>query len=373
MSSRVPLYKVENVIGDEVLEPIGDVLQSGWLTLGPWTEKFEERFAARHDAAHGVAVNSCTSALYASLRAGGIGPGDNVIVPAITFAATANVVRHLGAEVIVCDVKDNGNIDPTVLGDLLERYDVSAIVPVHLYGLPCDMHEIVALAREHDATVIEDCAHVPGAELNGKAAGSFGKAGCFSFYATKNMTTGEGGMIVTDDEEVANEAKRIRNHYQTKSPAEKRETWGYDVDGIGLNFRMSEIEAAIGLGQLDRLESMNESRRTVANAYIDAIEEIPGITWNGGTPEKTHVFHLFVVQVLEDHPLDRDQVYDRLSDAGITTGVHYPPIPALSSYSAVEGEYGNAERFAERILSVPMYPDMSEDTQQRVVRALEAV
>lgn len=374
VNEEVPLYEPTNVIGEEVLPGIKRVLASGWLTLGEETRAFEREFAEAHRSENGIAVNSCTSALYASLRALDIGNGDRVVVPAITFSATANVVRLLGGEVVLCDVTESGNVDPDSLRRLLnERKDVSGVIPVHLYGLPCDMPEIVEIAEAHDLFVIEDCAHAPGATIGGRPVGSFGDAGCFSFYATKNMTTGEGGMVTTSNSGLAERIRKLRNHHQTKSPEEKKETWGYDVDGLGFNFRMSEIEAVIGRSQLERLPEMTKSRRQVAARYKEALDLIDGLTWVGETADKDHVFHLFVIRVGEEYPMSRDQLYDLLSEHDIITGVHYPPISALDYYQGVEGETETANQLSNQILSLPMYPDMDAEDQDRVIRALQSV
>jgi dTDP-4-amino-4,6-dideoxygalactose transaminase len=372
MADRIPLYEVTNVIGTEVLDDVRDVIESGWLTLGEKTERFERGFSDAHDTAHGIAVNSCTSALYAALRTLGIGANDTVVVPAMTFSATANVVRLLDADVVLADVNDNGNLDPDSLSRVLTTHDVDAVMPVHLYGLPCDMEPILDLADEHDAAVVEDCAHAPGATLDGRPVGSFGDAGCFSFYATKNMTTGEGGMVTTNDDTVAEKVRKLRNHHQTKSPDEKVDAWGYDVDGLGFNFRMSEITAALGVNQLEKLPDMNESRRAVARRYRDAVADIDGLRWVGtDTDDKTHVFHLFVVEVEDSYPYTRNELYDRLSEQDILTGVHYPSISKLTYYRDVDGEYEHAEALSDRILSLPMFPEMETATQQRVVEALQ--
>lgn len=364
----VPLYKPENVIGDEVIEGIRDVLASGWLTLGPETRSFEEEFSTAHSSDHGIAVNSCTSALYACLRAFGIGEGDTVVVPAMTFSATANVVRLLDADVVLCDVTETGNMDPESLMRQLERYDVAAVIPVHLYGLPADMPEICRLAKEYGAVVIEDCAHAPGASISGEPVGSFGDAGCYSFYATKNMTTGEGGMVVTSDDDLANRIRKFRNHHQTKSPDEKQKNWGYDVDGLGFNFRMSEIQAVMGRSQLERLPKMNKARRQVAKQYLEALGEIPGLEWVGDYDSlEDHVFHLFVVRVTDEYPLTRQQLYDHLAEDDIVTGVHYPPISELSYYHDVHGDHDTADELYGEILSLPLFPRMTDTERQTVI------
>jgi len=369
----VPLYKPENVIGDEVIDGIRDVLASGWLTLGPETRSFEEEFSTAHSCEHGIAVNSCTSALYACLRALGIGEGDTVVVPAMTFSATANVVRLLDADVVLCDVSDDGNMDPDSLERQLERYDVAGVIPVHLYGLPADMPDICRLAEEHGAAVIEDCAHAPGASIDGEPVGSFGHAGCYSFYATKNMTTGEGGMVVTSDDRLADRVRKLRNHHQTKSPDEKMENWGYDVDGLGFNFRMSEIQAVMGRSQLERLPAMNEARRDVAQRYIDALEGIAGLQWVGDEDSMAeHVFHLFVIRVTDEYSLTRGSLYQHLSANDIVTGVHYPPISELSYYEAVPGDHDTADDLFETILSLPMFPYMTDNEHRAVISSLQA-
>jgi perosamine synthetase len=367
----VPLYKPENIIGDEVVEGIRNVLASGWLTLGPETRAFEDEFSTVHSNSHGIAMNSCTSALYACLRALGIGDGDTVVVPAMTFSATANVVRLLDANVVLCDVTETGNMDPESLAQQLERYDVAAVIPVHLYGLPADMPEICRLAEQYGAAIIEDCAHAPGATIGGDPVGSFGDAGCYSFYATKNMTTGEGGMVVTSDDRLANRVRKLRNHHQTKSPDEKKENWGYDVDGLGFNFRMSEIQAVMGRSQLERLQAMNEARRDIAQRYLDALEDIPGLEWVGDPDSiADHVFHLFVVRVTENYPLTRQALYDQLSANDIVTGVHYPPISELSYYEDVRGDHETADDLYAEILSLPMFPYMTDTEHKTVTSAL---
>ncbi|NUC70868.1 DegT/DnrJ/EryC1/StrS family aminotransferase [Haloterrigena sp. SYSU A558-1] len=371
MDQEIPLYDVNKIIGREVLESIGEVLDSGWLTLGPKTEEFEATFSDHQDSEFGVAVNSCTSALYAALDAVGIGAGDTVVVPGITFVATANVVELLDAQVTLCDVQEDGNMDPSDLEKILEtRDDVAAVIPVHLYGQPCDMEEIMDITQEHDIAVIEDCAHAPMAEFKGQRVGSFGDAGCFSFYATKNMTTGEGGMVTTNDPEVDEHVRKIRNHHQTMTPKEKKDTWGYDADGTGFNFRMSEIQAAMGIAQLDRLPEMTESRREVAARYQEEIEKIPGLRWESEDSRKSHAFHLFVVQVEDEYPVSRNDLFDTFDENEVITGVHYPPISRLSQYEDLTRPVPKADTFADRILSLPMYPDMSGDEQKTVLSVL---
>lgn len=371
MDREIPLYDVNKIIGREVLDDIGEVLDSGWLTLGPKTETFELKFSDLQDSEFGIALNSCTSALYATLDGIGVSEGDAVVVPGITFVATANVVELLGAEVVLCDVKENGNIDPEELEGILESTNnVAAVIPVHLYGQPCDMGRIMDIAERYDVSVIEDCAHAPMAEFDGKRVGSFGDAGCFSFYATKNITTGEGGMVTTNDPEIEKHVRKLRNHHQTMTPKEKKETWGYDADGTGFNFRMSEIQAAMGISQLERLPEMTESRREVAARYKEGIESISGLRWESEDARKSHAYHLFVIQVDDEYPISRDELFEVFEKNNVVTGVHYPPISRLTQYEELNGSVPNADKFADRILSLPMYPYMEGAEQDKVLDIL---
>ena len=185
------------------------------------------------------------------------------------------------------------------------------------------------------------------------------------------MTTGEGGMAITSDEELADRMYKLRNHHQTKTPTEKKENWGYDVDGLGFNFRMSELSACLGVNQLEKLPDMNESRRAVAKRYQDAIADIPGLSWCGDIDRKEHVFHLFVIRIEEEYEFSRAELYENLAAEGIRAGVHYPPISRLSYYDNVVGSVPNAESLFEEILSIPMFPDMSRETQNQIVEALD--
>jgi perosamine synthetase len=376
----IPLYKPQNTVGAEVLEAIREVLESGWLTMGPKTIKFEEIFANYITCKYGIATDSCTSALYLALDGSGIGAGSLVVVPVNTFVATANVVRWLGAEVLFCDVGEDGEIDTTKLSALLEENDkINCIIPVHLYGFSCNMKQISHLVKKHEVRMVEDCAQSVGVQFGDKKVGSFGDAGCFSFYATKNITTGEGGMLVTSSEEVKKRALLMRNHGQDKTPKEKFAHWRYDVTDLGFNFRMSEIEAAIGLKQMEKLDLITESRRAIAKRYKEELENIDGLEMLHDPESKNYrqgVFHLLEVKVEEKYPLTRDKLYDFLKKEGITTGVHYPPLHMFSYYHETTkyriGDFPCAEALYSKILSLPMFPFMTNEEFQRIINALKA-
>ena len=379
MSDPIPLYKPQNTIGPEVLDGIREVLGSGWLTMGPKTIRFEEVFANYTECNYGVATDSCTSALYLALDGLGIKKGSEVVVPVNTFVATANVVRWLGAEVLFCDVGEDGELDAAKLATLLEEDDkIKCIIPVHLYGFPCDMKKIGRLVKKHGVGMIEDCAQSVGAKFGDKKVGSFGDAGCFSFYATKNITTGEGGMLTTSSEGVKDRALLIRNHGQNKTPKEKFAHWRYDVTDLGFNFRMSEIEAVIGLKQMEKLDLIIESRKEIAKRYKEELEKIDGLEMLHDPESEIYrqgVFHLLEIKVEKQYPLKRNNLYDFLKKERITTGVHYPPLHFFSYYKKTtkyrRGDFPSAEALYSKILSLPMFPFMTELEFQTVIKALK--
>jgi dTDP-4-amino-4,6-dideoxygalactose transaminase len=376
---HIPLYKPQDTFNELELNAISDVLKSGWLTLGPKTAAFESAFAEYVRVKYGVATSSCTSALFLALNALGIGKGDSVVVPVNTFVATANVVRWVGAEPVFCDAGLDGEMDPERLAEILENDEnIKCVIPVHVYGYPCSMDAITKLASRHHVKIVEDSAQSHGAAFRGKRVGSFGDSGCFSFYATKNITTGEGGMLVTDNEKVQKRAHFARNHGQTRSPSEKATDWRYDVEDLGFNFRMSEIEAAIGLVQLEKIDKIIKQRRDIAKKYWEALEDIEGIKMIHDPDDNIRqgVFHLLEITVEKPYPLTRNELYIHLSKKGITTGVHYIPLHFFSYYKRTtkykKGDFPSAEALCSRILSLPMYPFMTEKEFQTIIEALKA-
>jgi len=379
--SKIPLYKPQNSVGDEVLAEVRKVLKSGWLTMGPETEKFEKAFAKYVGCEYAVSTSNCTSALYLALDALHLKKKEHVVVPILTFVATANAVRWAGCEPTFCDVAEDGEIDPAKLEQLLETNNkIKCILPVHLYGFPCDMGKINRLVKDHSVWMVEDCAQSHGATVDGQKVGSFGDAGCFSFYATKNMTTGEGGALVTNDEQIRKHASLARSHFQTRTPRQKAIEWKYDVTGLGFNFRMSEIEAAIGLKQLEKIDSVNQHRREIARRYKEELEKIDGINMLHD-PEsdgpRQGVYHLMVVKVEKPYPLTRNKLHVHLQKCGIVTGVHYPPLHYLSYYKETtnykKGDFPCGERLYSTILSLPMFPFMKDQEFERIIDAIRKV
>jgi perosamine synthetase len=374
----IPLYKPQNTLGNEEIDAVIEVLKSGWLTLGPKTLEYERVFADYLEVKYSVATSSCTSALYLALNGLGISKGDSVVVPVNTFVATANVVRWCGAEPVFCDVGEDGEIDPYKLATILETNEnIKYLMPAHIYGFPCNMKAITQLAKKYGLEIIEDCAQALGATFDNKKVGSFGDVGCFSFYATKNVTTGEGGMLVTNHKKVQEKAFLLRNHGQNKTPIEKADCWHYDVTDLGFNFRMSEIEAAIGVAQMKKLELITKKRCELAKKYKKALKEIEGLQMLHD-PDDTlshSVFHLLEVKVEKSYPLTRDELYSYLKKRGIITGVHCLPLHYFSYYKNTtkykNGDFPCAEAMFSSILSLPMFPFMKEDEFEKIIAALK--
>ncbi len=380
MLNQIPLYKTQNTIGAEVLAGIREVLESGWLTLGPKTLEFEKVFSEYVQCRYGLATNSCTSALYMALSGIDLKKGASVVVPVNTFVATANVVRLYGAEPVFCDVDETGELDSAKLEALLKADDtIDCIIPVHLYGFPCDMKNIGRLVKDFNLKMVEDCAQAHGAMFGDRRVGSFGDASCFSFYATKNMTTGEGGMLVTNINEVNERALLVRNHGQNRTPKEKVSHWRYDVTDLGFNFRMSEITAVIGLMQMKKLDLLTESRLEIARKYKVELEKIEGLKMlhdpDSDSPQHG-VYHLLEITVEKPYPLNRDELYQFLQNQGIITGVHYIPLHYFSYYQKTtkykKGDFPCAEELHSKILSLPMFPFMTDEQFQRIIDALKA-
>jgi perosamine synthetase len=276
-------------------------------------------------------------------------------------------------------VAEDGEIDPAELEKLLETDDlIKCVMPVHLYGFPCDMIKINRLVKDRKLSMVEDCAQTHGATVGNRKVGSFGEAGCFSFYATKNITTGEGGILVTDRVETRNRALLVRNQGQTKSPKQKASAWKYDVVDLGFNFRMGEIEAAMGLKQLEKIDSMIQLRRDLARRYKEELEKIDGIEMlHAPEPNSPRqgVYHLLVVKVEKAYPMTRNKLYLHLQKNGVIPGVHFPPLHYFSYYKRTtnyrKGDFPCGERLYSKILSLPMFPYMTDQEFKGIIRVLK--
>lgn len=331
------------------------VLDSGFLAQGPKTAAFEARFAEMCGVKHAIAVSNGTTALAVALLANGVGPGDEVITSSFTFMATANAILFTGAKPVFVDIEpDTFNINPSLIEAAITPR-TKALLPVHLYGQVCEMDEIMAIAARHGLKVIEDACQAVMASYHGKRAGSFG-TGTFSFYATKNLMTGEGGMITTDDDSVAELCRMIRNHGMKQR---------YYHEMVGYNFRMTDIQAAIGLAQLDRLEALTAQRRKNAQFLNENIHAVIKPVEREG---REHVWHQYTVRV--NGGRERDDAVKMLSEVGIDTGIYYP-VPAHKQRSLVgridECALPITEQMAAQVLSLPVHPQLTGDDLERIV------
>jgi perosamine synthetase len=358
-------------------------LESRWLTGGPRTREFEKKFADYVGTKQAVAVNSCTAALHLALRAIDIKAGDEVIVPDLTFAATANAAIFCGAKPVFADIDEKTfNISPQ---DVLERITArtKAIVPVHYGGQPCDMSEIMEIAEDHQLSIVEDCAHSLGSTYKDQQTGTFGKVGCFSFYPTKMITTLEGGMATTNDEKAADRMRILREHGMSRTAIdrEKGAAWYYDVIDLGYNYRLTEIQSVLGISQLERIQSGIRRRIEAANYYTKKIRQhlLKGITPPYKAPDRSHVFHLYVIKIDKDVTgVSRNELFQKLSKEGIGLSVHYTPLHRLSFYRNIvkkaKKPFPVAERVSDQVLSLPLFPTMSKESIDFIVKkTLEAI
>ena len=368
-------------LGEEEWNEVLDTLQSGWITMGPKTRRFEELFAEYVGSRHAIAVSSCTAGLHLALVAGGIGPGDEVITTPLTFCSTANVVVHQGAVPILADVRvDTFNMDPEEMRKKMTPR-TKAIIPVHLAGQPCEMDEIRAIAEERGLLVIEDAAHAMGAKYKGRMIGTISDVTVFSFYATKNLTTGEGGMITTEDEELAERTRILRLH-GISADAWKRYSavgsWYYEVLFPGYKYNMTDIQASLGIHQLAKQEKFLEVRQQYTKMYTDAFKDLPEVITPVVKDYVRHAWHLYIIRLdLERLTIDRDQFIEALRKENIGSSVHFIPLhlhPYYGErYSFKKGDFPVAESLYEGIVTLPMYPKMSVEDVEDVIRAVRKV
>lgn len=351
-------------VGDEEIEAVVQVMHSGMLAQGDVTCEFEKRFAEYCNIPHAVGVNSGTAALHMGLLALGIQPGDEVIVPSFTFIATASAVSMCGAKPVIVDVKnDTYTIDPNEISKNITG-KTKAVIGVHLFGHPFDIDPVVEICDDNNLLLVEDAAQAHGAEYKGKKVGGFGKIGCFSFYPTKNMTTGEGGMVTTSDNNIDQKLRRLINHGQGKK---------YLHTELGYNTRMTNISAAIGNVQLGKLDLMNERRAENAEVYNKCISA-EGIILPFCRNDSKHVWHQYVIEIDEDFPLDRNELAKYIKDHGIGTAVHYPvPVHMQPLYSGNNFSCPKSVRLATRVLSLPVHPGVSTTDCRYISRVINEV
>ncbi|MBX5474296.1 MAG: DegT/DnrJ/EryC1/StrS family aminotransferase [Thermoleophilia bacterium] len=370
----VPLSDIE--VDRELEEAVLGVLRSGWWSMGPVVEQLERELAAFCGVAHALAVANGSAALHLALLAVGCGPGDEVVVPSLSFVAAANAIVHTGATPVFCDVV--GPDDLTTSPDDVEAAlgpATRAIVVMHYGGYPCAMDRILELARARGIAVVEDAAHAPGARWRGKACGAIGDVGCFSFFANKNLPTGEGGMVVTDDDALAERMRLLRSHGMTTLTWDRHRghAHAYDVVEHGFNYRLDELRAAIGLVELGRLAAANNARARVSELYRAALDGTAGLRVPFvPSPQVVPAHHLAVVLLPEGR--ERDGFRAALAARGVQTSVHYPPIHRFSRYRALGAArpLPVTDAVAPRLVTLPLYPSLSVERASLVVDAVLA-
>jgi dTDP-4-amino-4,6-dideoxygalactose transaminase len=366
------------LVEEAEVEEVVASLRSGWLGTGPKVARFEERFREYKSAAHAAAVNSCTAALHLSMLAAGIQPGDEVVTTALTFCATANAILHAGATPVLADVDpDSMNMDPERLREAVGDR-TRAVLPVHLLGRSCDMDPIMEVAREHDLKVIEDCAHAIETEYRGRKAGTIGDFGCFSFYVTKNVITGEGGMVLARQEEDIGRIKILGLHGMSKDAWKRFSDEGYrhyEVVDLGFKYNMMDLQAAIGLHQLERVERCWERRQEIWRHYDEAFADLPLGLPAPPEPETRHAYHLYTLLVDEAAAgISRDGFLEEMTRQGIGVGVHYRSLPEHVYYRERFGwrpeEYPHAMRIGRQTVSIPLSAKLTDADVEDVIEAV---
>lgn len=371
-SWKIPLSDV--VVGDELAGAVSDAVRSGWWSMGPRVAEFESAFGSSTESAHALAVANGTAALHIALLAAGCGPDDEVVLPALNFVAAANTIAHTGARPVFCDIRGSGdlNLDPVDLEAAVGE-KTRAIVALHYAGYPCDMDAVLDIAKRHNLTVIEDAAHAPGGSWRGRPCGSLGAAGCFSFFSNKNLAIGEGGMIVTSDEGMAERMRLLRSHGMTTLTWDRHRghAHSYDVVSRGFNYRLDEIRAAMGLVQLRHLAAGNAARGRLVARYRSLLDGVDGIEMPFADTPAHAVSSYHIAVVVLPSGADRVAVRASLTAAGVQTSVHYPPIHRFSSYvSESQRPLPVTDSVADRLLTLPLYPHLAEEAVDVVAARL---
>jgi perosamine synthetase len=376
---QIPFHRAD--LGEDEVNAVSEVIRSGWLTMGAKTFEFERQFADYIGVSHAVAVSSCTAALHLALEAVGVRRGDEVLVPTTTFTATAEVVTYLGAKPVLVDIEPcTLNVSPNDLERKITPL-TKAMIPVHFAGLPCDLAQILEIAARHDLHVIEDAAHALPSTYRGKRIGAISELTAFSFYATKTLTTGEGGMITTENEEYARRLQVMRLHGIGRDAWKRYSTegsWFYEVLEAGFKYNLTDLQAALGVVQLAKCDKMGFARERIAECYTRAFQSLDALEVPVTAADRTTSWHLYVLRLhLDQLRIDRNKFIHELADRGVSTSVHFIPLhlqPVYQrDYGYKLGDLPVAEREYQRSLSLPIYPTMTGEEIEHVIWAVSDV
>jgi dTDP-4-amino-4,6-dideoxygalactose transaminase len=372
-SIKVPFFIPQITREDKI--SMNKALDAPMLTDGPRLREFESLFAKFTGAKYAVGVSNATSALHLSLKAAGISKGDEVIIPDLTFVATANAVLLCDATPVLADVNDDLNISVgSIKKSLTSR--TKAILPVHMAGKAADMHIITKIARSNGLVLIEDCAHAIGARIGAKHVGTFGDAGCFSFYPTKNITTIEGGMVITNSRSIARYVMTARSHGITRTLSQRYavgKPWDYDVIEPGYNYRLDEIRSTLGISQLKRIKDLNLARRRACEYYNSKLAKIKGVITPKITQKNDNAFHLYIIRIQKEYGLSRDELFKKLLKFGIRTSVHYKPLHEFTAYKKkgkTLTQLTNVKKIYREMISLPLYPHITKHEQDLVIECI---
>ena len=374
--TKVPFHRAS--LGEEEVEAVAEVIRSGWLTMGPRTFEFERQFASYVGARYAIAVASCTAALHLALETVGVKRGDEVLLPTTTFTATAEVVTYFGARPVLVDV-DRHTLNISI-EDAARKItsQTRALIPVHFGGQPCDMTAICDLAASHDLHVIEDAAHALPSEYQGKRVGAISELTAFSFYATKTLTTGEGGMITTDNETYAKRLRLMRLHDISRDAWSRygdQGSWYYEVHEAGYKYNLTDIQSALGIVQLAKCDAMSDARQRIAGIYNQRFGDIEALEVPLVLPDRTTSWHLYVLRLnLSRLRIGRDRFISELAERGVSTSVHFIPLHMQpyyqQSYGYKSGDFPQAEGEYQRSISLPIFPSMTDEEIEHTVSSV---
>jgi len=361
MNYKIPLFDLN--FDEREGQAVEDAIKDNWISIGPRCKAFEERFARMLTANHAISTSNCTVSLHLALILAGVKPGDEVICPSLTFVATVNVIRYMDANPVFADVTsyDTPTIDPE---DIRRKITpkTKAIMVMHYGGFSCDMDGIMSIAKEFELKVVEDACHGPLSEYKGKKLGTIGDIGCFSFFSNKNISTGEGGMLVTNNQEYADRAKLLRSHGMTTMSYERAQghSTAYDVVELGYNYRMDDIHAAIGLVQLDKLEADLAKRTIVRKMYLEDLSSVEGIIIPFKDYNEFSSNYIFSIVLKNSTFEKRDAIRNQLAEAGIQTSVHYPAVHRFSIYKEFYRELPVTDYLVDNLITLPMHSKLSD-------------